>query len=111
MPINKADYYASIAEGTEGCFGRLTEVKISRIDGEPISKGEGQSLKEALSESLPIDAYRLTAVTCPEEDDEVLHVFVGVQKDERMKRNGNHVRFPISAQEIERALKNGWSIL
>ncbi len=47
MPINKAEYYTSIVQGTEGYFGRLTEVKIVKIDGEPISEEEAESLKEA----------------------------------------------------------------
>ena len=111
MPLDRSKYWVTVIEGSEGPAGRLTEVRITRTDGEPINEQEQANLKSELSIGLPPQEYRLAPMTTPAEDNVSLHVYVSLQISERIRRTGRAERKPIPEEEIVKKLQNQWYIV
>jgi len=86
----------------------LTEIRVTRVDGEPIEEGEVQALMNEFKSLFPAEVYRLLHQTKPNEDNEVLHVYINLEAREGIRRCGTLGKYTyiVPAKEAEERLTN-----
>ena len=102
--LEKAKYSLSVSEGSGD---KLTEIQVKRVDGDPISKEEVGDLLSEFKRLFPKNTYRMLHETKPQEDDEILHIYINLEQKERLQRShtlGKRVIVPKT--EVEERLKS-----
>jgi hypothetical protein len=109
--MNKQDKGKYSLTVIEGSGENLTEIQIKRVDVDEFSEDEIEDLLAELEELFPTETYKLSNETRPSEDDVILHVYVSLQQEERLRRShgalGKRVIVPKS--EVEKQLKDWFS--
>ena len=102
--LDKSKYLLRIFEGK----GQLvSQVKVFRSDWEPIGNTEVKDLISEFERLFPSNIYRIKYQTKPEEDDVILHVYVTLNYDERLRRtNSINQRVIVPEEEIKEQLKD-----
>lgn len=103
---DKGKYSLSVFEGSGD---KITEIRVKRVDMDEFSEEEIEDLLAELEELFSTETYKLSNETKLVEDDRILHVYIGLQQEERLRRTkgtlGQRVIVPKS--EVEKQLK-GW---
>jgi hypothetical protein len=105
--LEKTKYSLSVFAGDE-LSGKLAEIQVRRVDGDEISEDEVEDLLDEFEELFPSDTYKLLHETKPLEDDVILHVYVSLEKEERLRRTKGALgeRVIVPKTEVEKRLKS-----
>lgn len=103
--LEKGKYSLSVIE-SDG--DRITEIQVKRVDTDEFSEEEIEDLLGELEGLFPTETYKLSNETKLTEDERILHVYVSLQQEERLRRThgalGQRVIVPKS--EVEEGLKD-----
>lgn len=102
--LDKTKYL--LLEPIQGSGLKLTEIRVHRVDWDPISEEEVEEVISEFRRLFPVDIYRLLHETKPAEDNTVLHIYVNLQKEERFQRGGSPgERVIVPKVEVEELLE------
>ena len=102
--LDKSKYHLTISEG-KGLL--VSQIKVSRLDWDPISSAEVKDLLSEFKRLSPSDIYRIEHQTKPEEDDVILHVYITLNPEERLRRSKSiGKRVVVPAKEIQERLED-----
>lgn len=102
--LEKTKYALCVFEGVDD---EPSEIQVRRIDCGSINKEEVEDLKSEFAKLFPKDVYGNLNPRL-KEDDEELHINIGLAKDERHRRTKGVLgkRVIVSKTEIEERLKS-----
>jgi hypothetical protein len=93
---------------TEGQGMVVTEIQVRGLTNEPIEGEELDALISEFNSRFPNETYHLNYRTKPDEDNEILYVYVNLQGRESIQRSGTvNKRVIVPAQEVAERLE-GW---
>ncbi len=106
--FDRGKYILSVFEGDESS-GKLTEVQVKRMDGDEIGEDEVEDLLSKFEGIFPKDLYKkIGHETKVQEDDRILHVYINLAKEERLRRTKGALgqRVIVPKTEVEKRLKD-----
>jgi hypothetical protein len=105
--FDRRKYILSVFEGDEPS-GKLTEVQVRRVDGDEIGAGEVEDLLLEFESIFPKDLYKIGHETKVQEDDRILHAYINLTKEERLRRTKGALgqRVIVPKTEVEKRLKD-----
>jgi len=102
--LDKSKYDLMLSEG-KGLL--VSQVRVIRLDRDPISSSEVKDLESEFKRLFPSNKYRIRVQTKPAEDDVILHIYITLNPKESLSRSkilGKRVIVP--AKEIQERLED-----
>lgn len=107
--FDRRKYSLSVVEGSDE---KVTEIEVKRLDGDEITEEEVSDLLSEFESRFPEDIYKVSHEMKFEEDDRILHVYVSLTKEERLRRTKDNLgqRVIVPKAEVENRLKHWYDV-